>query len=163
MDLASAAKIATIVTPIVIAGGFGFAYRQWQSIRNTRMAEILVSLGKQWDSPEMQDSRCLVNQCGKNLKQEIKKADTENSPDLYRLVKVANFFDFLGGMVMAGYFDVRTAYDVFWRTEEHYYELYRLILDDPDYKDYIQCFQKLHQAFATEKAKRIKEKPRPSV
>jgi len=152
MDIA--ANIAIILTPIVIGGGFYFAYkhwkategqleatdRQWQATRNARMAQIILSLAQRWESQEIQKSRCKVSECGNRLLEELKRADKENSADLCHLVAVANFFDFLGSMVMYGYFDVSTAYDLYWRAEEHYYELYRPILQDSDYKNYFECY-----------------------
>lgn len=104
-----------------------------------------------------------MSECGNRLLEELKRADKENSADLCHLVAVANFFDFLGSMVMYGYFDVSTAYDLYWRAEEHYYELYRPILQDSDYKNYFECYQKLHEVFTQERASRSKSKPRPSV
>jgi len=163
MDLASATKIASIVTPIVIAGGFGFAFRQLQSIRNSRMAQIVLSLAERWESSEMHESRCKVSQAGKNLKAEIDKAAKENSPELCGLVGVGNFFDFLGAIVKEGYLSCRTAYNLYWRAEQHYYTLYQPILEAPEYKNFLEYFQILHRLFENERTERHKERPRPAA
>ena len=145
---------------MVIVAGFIFAYRQWASYRNARMAQIILSITERWDSPEMEQSRCKINQSGTNLKQDIEAADEKNSEDLCRLVMVANFFDAVGLMVMEGFLDSRICYNLFGRAEEHYYEAYRSILEDTKYKDYFRYVGELHEAFKSEAAKRSQAKPR---
>lgn len=155
--------IAIIATPIVIGTGFWFTRRQLQSGRNARMASIVVALQNSWNSEEMKKSRCQVSELGNGLKAAIVTADNDNSPDLCVLVDVGNFFDHLGVLVMHGLLDKAIAYDFFWRAEEHYYQLYRTVLEDPSYKDYLESFSKLHRVFEKEKARRHKDEPRPSV
>jgi hypothetical protein len=106
----------------------------------------------------MEASRCKIAQAGAKLRQHIEAADANNSEDLCRLVMVANFLDSLGLMVMEGLLNCRMCYDLFGRVEEHYYEAYRSILEDPKYKNYFKYFSRLHGAFQTE-AGRSKEKP----
>jgi len=161
MDLATAMKIASILTPIAIAAGFGFAYRQLQSLRNSRMAQIILSLAERWESSEIQLSRCKVSQCGEKLKAEIDKASKKSSSELCVLAGVGNFFDFLGAIVKEGYLSCQVAYGLYWRAEQHYYTLYQPILEAPEYKDFLEYFQTLHRLFEEERTRRHKEKPRP--
>lgn len=156
----SVANIAAIATPIVILLGFIFAYKQWASYRNARMAQIILSITERWDSPTMEQSRSKVNTSGSNLKSDIEQADRTNSMDLYPLIMVANFFDALGLMVDEGFLDHKMCYKLFGRAEEHYYGMYREILEDQKYLDYFKYFIKLHQIFRKEAASRLKTKPR---
>ena len=162
-ELELAKSIAVIATPIAIGVGFWFARRQLQSGRNARMAQIVISLGSIWESREIREGRCKVTECGGNLKDKLNDAYRKNSPELCILVGVGNFFDHMGVMVMEGQLDCRIAYDLYWRAEEHYYNLYRPILKDPEYKDYLVNFQRLHDVFENERTRRSKQKPRPAI
>jgi len=148
-------NIAWIITPIVIGLGFFYARRQLAATRNARVAEIFLSITKQWDSSEMEESRCMIDQYNSTrLRQRIEEENAKpGSKDLRLLVRVANFFDSLGLLVMEGLIGCSMAYKLFGRAEEHFYEAYRPILEDPRYKDYFRYFIELHQAFTKEKAR----------
>jgi hypothetical protein len=158
-----AVAIAVIMTPVAIGAGFLFAHRQLKSARNARMAQLVVSLHRVWNSREMKQSRNKVNEAGGNLKKQIAEADAQESPELYYLVDVGNFFDQLGTLVMHGYLDKDTAYDLFSRAEEHYYQIYRPVLEDLSYRDFLHCFPHLHSVFEKERTRRENLKPRSSI
>ena len=44
-----AVDIAVIIAMILIGVGFGFAYKQWEAGRATRMAQVILKLAAQWD------------------------------------------------------------------------------------------------------------------
>ena len=117
LDMAS--NLAIIITPVVIGLGFFFAQRQLVSNRNTRMTEIVLSITARWDGAEMQASRQKVNKLGSNLWQELKAAETENREDFYVLLRVADFFDGIGLLVMEGFLARDMAYDLLGAAEEH--------------------------------------------
>jgi hypothetical protein len=151
-------KLASIITPVIILLGIWYARIQIVSNRNTRRGQILIQLWDNWDSIRMQNSRQMINIAGTQLKQKIETADSNNSDDLYQYVMVANFFDCLGGLVREGCFCCKIAYDNYGRAEEHYFEKYRPILENEQYKDYLKNFRELHDLFVNEKAKRSKSK-----
>ncbi len=155
------ANYAVIATPIVIGVGFYFAYRQWQAARNARIAQVIVSLMSQWDSPKMAESRRKVNESGPNLESDYKKADKANAIEAYSsFTEVSNFFDGLGALVAEGYLDVAIAFDVWGKAEKTYYGLYEPMLKNKNYEEYVLCFQKLHDLFVKEEARRSKVKRR---
>ena len=155
-------NIAWIITPIVIGLGFFFAYRQLVATRNARMAEIILSITQQWDSPQMELSRRMVDQCGRHLRERIEEEEGKpDSEDLRTLVRVANFFDSLGLLIMEGFLSCSMTYKLFGRAEEHFYNAYRSILEEPRYKEYFKYFVELHQAFTKEEARLSKKKPPP--
>jgi hypothetical protein len=152
MQLQTVADWAMIATPILLIAAIIFAYTQWRSGQNARMAQIMLTITERWDSKDMEDSRCRVNKAGKNLKEEIKKADTESLPELWSLVRVGNFFDSLGVMVVEGLLSCKIGYKLFGSAEEYYYELYKPVLQQEKYADYLKYFSELHDLFETEKA-----------
>ncbi len=152
--------IALIITPIVIGVGFFFAHRQLVSNRNTRMAEIVLSITSRWDSTEMHESRCKLNQLGGKLGEAINKADSENTEDFYPLLRVADFFDALGLLVMEGFLSREMAFDLFGAAEEHYYNLYRPTISDHRFRSSFISFERLNETFKKEAAKRCSEEPR---
>ena len=155
---------AIIATPIAIGLGFYFAYRQWKAVRNTRIAQTVISLMGQWDSPEMAESRHKVNESGSNLQSDYEKADNANLIEIYSsLTRVANFFDELGALVSEGYLDVTIAYDGWGKAEKTYYMLYEPMITQKKFEGYVVCFLKLHELFVKEEARRSKVKrPRAS-
>ncbi len=153
-------NIAIILTPIVIGLGFFFARRQLLSARNARMAEIILHVTERWDSTAMTESRMMVNRLGNDLTRAIKEADDKASDELAILVRVANFYDALGLLVMEGFLSRSMAYDFFGVSEEYYYGLYSDTMHDPKYSSYLRCFQRLHETFQKEAASRSKEEPR---
>lgn len=158
----SIVDIAIIATPVIILVGFVFMYRQLKANQNTRLAQIILSMTEQWDGPVMKEGRRKVNACGTELKARIEKEQNDpNSEELYNLVGVANFFDSLGLLVMEGLIDTRVAFRLLGRAEDYHYNLYRPLLEEPNYKDYFKYFLELHDAFISEKAKLSKKKPRP--
>jgi hypothetical protein len=151
--------VAAIATPIVIALGFLFTYRQWQSIRNSRMAEVVISIMRIWDSPEMAESRCKVNASGLNLKKDYETADKANTIDAYAsLIRVINFFDGLGVLVAEGLLDSDIAYDLLGKAEKTYYRLYEPMITAREFEDYTPYFLRLHKSFINEEARRSKVK-----
>ncbi len=160
--MSTVADVGLILTPIIIGVGFFFAYRQWVASRNARMAAIILSITERWDSPDMIISRARVSKSGNNLRAEMERADADSSQDFQELAKVANFFDTLGLLVMEGFIDCPMGYTLFGRAEEHYYELYRPIIETPHYTESIKYFKQLHEAFKAEAAKRSDARPRRS-
>jgi len=155
-------NIAIILTPVVIGFGFFFARRQLLSARNARMAEIILHVTERWDSAEIAESRMLVNRLGlgNKLTSAINRAEDGASDELAILVRVANFYDALGLLVMEGFLSRSMAYDFFGISEEYYYSLYSDTLHNPKHSPYLQCFQRLHETFQKEAASRSKEEPR---
>ena len=155
---------AVIATSIVIGIGFYFAYKQWQTARNTRIAQVIISLMNQWDSPQMAKSRQMVNKSGSNLQKDYEKADEINAIEVYTsFTRVADFFDELGVLVSRGYLDVAIAFDDWGKAEKTYYRLYEPMLSQKKYEGYAVCFLKLHELFLKEEARRSKVKsPRAS-
>jgi len=149
-----------IVTPLLLVGAIAFAYTQWRSAQNARMAQILLSITERWDSPDMEASRCKGAECGNQLTAKIEEADTENSSDLGALVMVANFFDTIGVMIVEGLLDCKMGYKLFGRAAEYYYQLYRPLLEDARYEDYFKYFIDLHRLFAKEETAQLKPKRR---
>ena len=158
LDIAN--SVAIIVTPIIIALGFFFAYRQLVSNQNTRMVEIVLAITTRWDSTEMRESRYKVNQLGDKLGDAIKAADNENGKDFYVLLTVADFIDALGLMVVEGFLRRDMAYDLFGAAEEHYYSLYRPTIDDRRFQSSYRYFQRLHEIFQKEAVGHSIEGPR---
>jgi len=156
-----ARNAALIATPIIIAIGFYFAYRQWQAIRNTRVAQVVVSLMSIWDSPEMTEARRRINESGTNLKKDFEAADKANQIEAYGVfIRVANFFDGLGVLVAEGFLEVAIAYDMYGKAEKTYCRLYEPMITAREYEGYVPYFIKLHELFVKEEARRSKVKQR---
>lgn len=149
---------AAIITPLLIVGAIIFAYTQWRSAQNARVAHILLAITERWDSQDMEIARGVVSACGDDLLAKIDAADTSNSDELYRLVRVANFFDTIGVMIVEGLLDCMMGFKLFGRAEEHYYGLYRPILEDPKRASYFKYFVELHELFRKEEAALSKTK-----
>ncbi len=153
-----------ILTPIIIGVGFYFARRQWQGQRNTRMAQLVISITNSWTSPEMSESRRKINELGVKIKQEYEAADKENRIEAYTsITQVLNFFDTLGVLVSEGFLTVKIAYDVFGKAEKIYCRLYEPLITAREFEGYVPCVLKLHDLFVKEEGRRspIKE-GRPS-
>ena len=149
-----AVNVALIMTPIIIGAGFWFASNQLKATHNARMAEIVMSITQRWESKDMRESRRMVHGYGDTLARRIKEeAEKPDSQELSTLVQVGNFFDSLGLLVVEGLIDCPMAYKLFGRAEEHFYNLYRPILEETRYKPYYQYFAELHQEFTKEKAR----------
>lgn len=159
--LNTATSAALIATPIIIGIGFYFAYRQWDTIRKTRTAEVVVSLMDTWDSPQMAESRRKVNESGSNLRRDYEAADKANQIESYaEFIRVANFFDELGVLVAEGLLDRAIAYDVWGKAEKTYYRLYEPMITTKQYEGYAQYFIKLHELLIKEEAQRSTIKQR---
>lgn len=159
--LSITADIALIATPIVIAIGFYFAYKQWASIRKARMADIVISLTNTWDSTLMAESRHAVNLSGESLKKHYQKAIENNEEEAFgSLTRVGDFFDALGVLVAEGLLECKIAYDLFGEVEKYYHNIYKSVIADTDYKDYVPYFSRLHQLFTKEEGCRSKTKKR---
>lgn len=156
INMSVVVNVAIIITPILIAVGFVFAYRQWEATRATRTAEVVIQLSTHWDSRELKKSRQKVKENAERLKQAIEEAHANNSEDLFDLVQVGNFFDTLGVLVTEGFLTRRIAYDLLSGPEESYYKMYKSILEDPKYKNNYKYFIQLHEAFKNEEAERSK-------
>jgi len=159
--ISSCANWALIATPIIIAIGLYFAYRECVSVRNARIAQTIVSLMSVWDSDGMAESRRKVNESGKNLQVDYEVSDEKNELDSYTsYIRVANFFDGLGALVAEGYLDVRIAYDHLGKAEKTYYMFYEPMITSSKYEGYVRYFIKLHELFTKEEARRSKTKQR---
>ncbi len=154
--------LATIATPLVLGGGFYFAWRQFDAMRRTRMAELIMSLCDRWDSTALEEARQELNKIGAadQVKEEIIKADKDNSENLYPLVRIGNFYDSVGILVHEGFLDKDIAYELMGTAFETYYGLYSGILRDSDYKDFFKCFKELDGIFTKIKAGHSKTKAR---
>jgi len=145
---------ATILTPIILAAALFYAYRQWHSTQNARMADIILDITARWDSPEMETSRNKV--CTSlNLKQDIENASQANSMELFDLIRVANFFDSLGSLTAEGYLDCKLCYNLFGAAEESYYKRYRPIIEDSQHSKKFKYFAELHIVLAKQALKNI--------
>jgi hypothetical protein len=138
---------ANIITAIILGTALFYAYRQWRSTQNARMADIILDITARWDSEEMERSRNTVCK-STNLKQEIENASQENSIDLYDLIRVGNFFDSLGALTAEGYLDCKLCYQLFGAAEERYYQRYKPLIDDTQHGNKFKYFTKLHLVFA---------------
>ena len=157
----NAANVAVIVTPLVIAAGFIFAYAHWKvdekqnrAIINTRLTETVLRLFELWESPEMRKGRARVNVDAKQLKIAIEEADKQNSDILFDLVVVANYFDSLGVLVIEGCMSCSIAYDFWKEPVYHYHNVYKTVLDDPKHSSKFSYFIERHRAFKEEEEKR---------
>jgi len=130
-----AVDIAVIIAMILIGVGFGFAYKQWEAGRATRMAQVILKLAAQWDSIGLKESRHKIKENAERLKQAIEEAHANNSKDLFDLVQAGNFFDTVGALVAEGFLARRIAYDLLAGPEENYYNMYKSIPEDPKYKN----------------------------
>lgn len=163
MDTGEIANWGMIITPILLIAAICFAYTQWKTAQNTRMAQIVLAITERWDSPDMVESRLKVNEYGKELKNKIEEADKANSLELYTLVRIANFFDALGVLVKEGLLDCKMGYKIYGRAEEHYYQFYRPILDNSQYTSYLKGYVELHKLFQKEEAAQSKTKHRLGI
>jgi len=155
-----AVNIALIATPIIIAFGFIFAYRQLKAARADRIAQIILSLASEWDSDKLKRCRAKVKTNSKQLQDAVMSAEKEDNPDLFDLVHVGNFFDTLGMLVAEGFLTRRIAYDLFGHPEGSYFQFFELLMKDrPEaYKYWVA----LHRSFEDEKAERSKIPRTPS-
>ena len=159
--LNTAASWALIATPVIIGIGLYFAYRECQSMRNARTAQVIVSLMNIWDSTEMAESRQKVTESGKNLQKDYEAADKINGIEVFTsFTRVANFFDGLGALVTEGLLDCYVAYDIWGKAEKYYYGIYEPMITSEQYQGYVQYFSKLHALFIQEEARRSKVKKR---
>lgn len=156
--LVLAAYIGMIATPALLGFGIWLAIRQWKSGQNTRMAEIMLSITERWDSKEMEESRHAIFQYEPNaLKEAINEADKNNTQDLYKLIRVANFFDTVGLMVIEGLLTCEMTYKLFGEAEANVYKYYAPILLDPKQSKFFKYFNTLHQEFKSECEKELEE------
>ena len=157
--LSITADIALIVTPIVIAIGFRIAHEQWASIRKARMADIVISLTNTWDSTLLAESRQAVSLSGESLKKDYQKVDESNEEAAFgSLTRVGDFFDALGVLVAEGLLECKIAYDLFGEAEKYYHNIYKSVIADTNYKDYVPYFSRLHELFIKEEGCRSKTK-----
>lgn len=154
-------SLAIIITPIIIAVSFYFAYGQWQATRKARMAQVVIWLMNVWDSPETAEARRKVNESGTNLRKDYEAADKAHQIEAYSsFIRVANFFDELGVLCTEGYLATCIAYDIFGKAEKTYYRLYEPMICSREYEGYAQYFIKLHDLFIKEEARHSKVKSR---
>ena len=152
------AYIGMIATPLLLGGGIWLAVTQWKSGQNTRMAQIMLSITERWDSKEMEASRHAIFQYEpEGLKQAINEADRNNSKDLYNLIRVANFFDTVGLMVVEGLLKCESTYKLFGEAEANIHKYYSPILTDPKQGKFFKYFNALHQEFQSECEKEEKK------
>ncbi len=161
MVLDTVVKIAFIATPITVIVGFYFAYRQWNAVRNTRMADLILRLGQLWDSEAMAESRHKLNTLGKDIKKTFEEADKSNDIAAYTtLGRTLNYFDTVGVLVCEGFLSCSIAYDILGKAERTYYGLYESLIKTKPFDDYVPYFAKLHDLFIKEEARRSKTKQR---
>ena len=152
------AYIGMIVTPLLLGGAIWLAVYQWKSGRNTRIAQIMLSITERWDSKEMEESRYTIFQHKpKELRNAINEADENNSQELYKLIRVANFFDTVGLMVVEGLLHCETTYRLFGEAEANAYKYYAPILSDPKQAKFFRYFNELHKEFQDEAIKEARK------
>lgn len=153
------AYIGMVITPLLLGGAIWLAVNQWKSGRNTRIAQIMLSITERWDSKEMEESRHAIFQFEpKELKKAIDEADKNNSQELYKLIRVANFFDTVGLMVVEGLLHCETTYRLFGEAEANVHKYYAPILTDPNQGKFFKYFNALHQEFQNECKKEEKKR-----
>jgi hypothetical protein len=153
-------EVATVATPVILAAGFYFAWRQFDAIRKARMAQLTWSLYERWNSPLLERARRKLREIGNpnTVKEKLLEAEKAGSPEISCLVRVANFFDTVGALVLKGYLDKDIAYELAATPFDTYKGLYSTILRDPDLKDFLKCFVALDEIFTKIKATRSKTK-----
>ncbi len=114
-----------LVTPAVLAVAALIAYRQLEHARHTRCAELLLSIMKWWNSEEMRESRQLLWKMD-NARDKIVELHRAKDERFGKVVKVGQFGEYLGVLVLRKYVD---AYDI-W------------LLFEDDWKIYYQEFTK---------------------
>lgn len=128
-------------------------------MRNTRTAQLIISLAGRWDSTEMAQARQAVNLSGRNLKTDFDNADKQNDIKAYTdYIRVANFFDELGLLVSQGFIKCSIAWEVWGKTEKNYYRFYDSIINSQENKDYFSNFIELNKLFTNQEACRLKTK-----
>ena len=153
------AYIGMIVTPLLLGAGIYLTITQWKSSQNTRMAQIMLSITERWDSKQMEESRhAIFKYDPEALRKAINEADKDNSEDLYKLIRVANFFDTVGLMVVEGLLKCETTYRLFGEAEANTYKYYAPILQDSNQGKFFKYFNALHQEFQSECEKESKRK-----
>lgn len=159
-----AVNLALIVSPIVIAVGFGFAWLQLASMRKARMAELVMLLFAQWSSPQMVKARQSVCISGSDLQADFEVADKNNDEKFFSdYTAVSNFFDTLGVLVYERYLDCAIAFDTFGKAEKFYHGLYESIITAAGFKGNLSYFIRLHELFIQEEECRSKKKNRHAV
>lgn len=139
---------ATIVTTIIFLAAVIFAWTQWKSSQNARMAQIILCITERWESLHMEESRQKISEIGGDkLKQSILDEENKNSLEYFQLTHVANFFDSLGCLVSEGFINCKLCYKLFGKAEENYFGLYKAVLEEQRYKDALKYFQELHELF----------------
>lgn len=108
----------------------------------------------------MEESRQKLTECGDGLLRCIDDAYENKKKDIYPLIRVGNFFDALGAIVVENFLEPRVAFDVFGEAAQFYYGIYKNTLEDPKYKDFYRYFRKLNEIFDQERARRSKQKVR---
>ena len=150
------AYVGMIATPLLVAGGIWLAITQLKSGQNTRMAEILLSITERWDSKEMEESRHTIFEYEpKELAEAINEADKNNSDDLYKLIRVANFFDTVGLMVVEGLLRCEMTYKLFGEAEANVHKYYATVLSDRKNSKFFKYFIALHAEFQSECKKEL--------
>lgn len=142
--------VALIATPIVIAIGFWFARKQLMCNKNANMSEIILDISARWQSAEMERSRRVIRENKERLGETIVTAyESDTQEQYYDLVRVADFFDALGLMVVEGFLDRKIAYSMFGEVEKVYFDWYRPIFEapKPHFGVYLKYFKSLHDVF----------------
>ena len=93
--------------------------------RKIRRSELINCLMQRWDSELLIKARSIVNKTGSNLKDKIEKTDNENSPELFLIFSIPNFFDTLGAMVEHGDLPEKIVMDLFGPPLRTYWNLYK--------------------------------------
>ncbi|MCJ7426116.1 MAG: hypothetical protein MUO17_03145 [Dehalococcoidales bacterium] len=112
-----------LFTPIALVLAGAIAYQQLEHARHARCAGLLLDIMKQWNSKEMAESRQLLWEM-KNPKDEILKLYKAKDENFIKVLKVAEFGESLGVLVLCGYIETKDVWLVFeydWKERYQYF------------------------------------------
>lgn len=122
------------------------AILQLNSMRKARIADVINHLGERWDSKEMAESRKLIND-QTNLVNAVDTANNQNTEDLYKFMRVPNFFDALGVLVDSGCLPKKLVEKFMKEAATDYFDSFKPMLETKKYKGYFVYFRKLMKHF----------------
>lgn len=122
------------ITPIVLTFAAFIAYQQLKHARHTRCAELLLDIMKWWNSNEMLESRQLVWQM-RDAKAEILTLYKTKDKKFGTAVKMGQFGEALGVLILRGYVDPKDIWLLFENDWEDVYQDYSGFLDELKKKD----------------------------
>jgi len=110
-----------LFTPIVLIVAAIIAYRQLEHARHARCAGLLLDIMKWWNSDDMMVSRELIWKM-KNTREEILKLYQEKDGKFIKVVKIGQFGECLGVLVLRNYINVK---DIWLLFEDDLEKLYQ--------------------------------------